>query len=461
MIEESQMKVLRSRSLVAAGAIAASIFSASAFATNGYFAHGYSMAEKGLAGAGVAFSQDSLAGATNPAGMVMVGNRMDLGISLFSPNREYQVKGGPSPSPAFPACLPNCPLSLVPGTYESDNTAFLIPSFGYNHMLDPQSSIGISVYGNGGMNTEYTNGKATSPLLGGQQNGTFGAGDTGVDLGQVFFTTTYARKYQEASSFGVSAIIAYQWFEAKGLSSFASFSQDPSKLSGNDHDKSWGYGAKLGVQQAVSRAVTLGASYQTKIKMQEFDDYKGLFAQDGGFDIPATGTVGLAVKTTPTSTFVLDVQKIWYSKVDSVGNSFNPGFNSCAGTFFSGGSVDNNSNCLGGKNGVGFGWDDMTIVKLGFQWAGSPGWTWRVGYSKGDQPIPSSEVLFNILAPAVMDEHYTFGFTKEMGKSNELTFAAMYAPENEVSGPNPLDPAQKITLKMYQYDLGVSWAWKF
>jgi len=461
MIEESQMKVLRSRSLVAAGAIAASIFSASAFATNGYFAHGYSMAEKGLAGAGVAFSQDTLAGATNPAGMVMVGNRMDLGISLFSPNREYEVKGGPSPSPAFPACLPNCPFSLVPGTYESDNTAFLIPSFGYNHMLDPMSSIGISVYGNGGMNTEYTNGKATSPLLGGQQGGTYGAGDTGVDLGQVFFTTTYARKYQEASSFGVSAIIAYQWFEAKGVGSFAPFSQSPSDLTKNGHDTSWGYGAKFGIQHAATKALTLGASYQTKIKMGAFDDYKGLFAQDGGFDIPATGTIGLAVKTTPTSTLVLDVQKIWYSDIDSIANPFAPNFFNCAGTVFSGGSATSNSQCLGGSKGVGFGWEDMTIVKLGFQWAGSPGWTWRVGYSKGDQPIPSSEVLFNILAPAVMDEHYTLGFTKEMGKNNELTFAAMYAPENEVSGPNPLDPAQKITLKMYQYDLGVSWGWKF
>ena len=40
------------------------------FATNGYFGHGYSTKEKGLAGAGVAYSQDSLAAATNPAGMV-------------------------------------------------------------------------------------------------------------------------------------------------------------------------------------------------------------------------------------------------------------------------------------------------------------------------------------------------------------------------------------------------------
>ena len=456
------MNVFRRRNIIAAGAFSAALFSTGAFATNGYFAHGYSMAEKGVAGAGVAFSQDSLAAATNPAGMVMVGNRADLGVSLFSPNREYQVKGGPSATPGTcPGNPATCPFSLIPGTYESDNTAFLIPSFGYNHMLDAMSSIGISVYGNGGMNTEYTNGKATSALIGGQQNGTYGDGDTGVDLGQLFFTTTYSRKYQEASSWGASLIVAYQWFEAKGLNNFASFSQSSSDLSGNGHDKSWGYGAKFGIQQSVSKALVLGASYQTKINMQEFDDYKGLFAQQGGFDIPATGTIGFALKTTPTSTLVLDVQKIWYSEIDSVGNSFNPAFTNCAGTVFTGGSASSSPYCLGGNKGVGFGWEDMTIVKLGFQWAGDPGWIWRVGYSKGDQPIPSSEVLFNILAPAVMEEHITFGFTKEMGKSNELTFAAMYAPEQEVSGPNPLDPAQRITLKMYQYDLGVSWAWKF
>ena len=42
---------------------------ATAWATNGYFSHGSSVAEKGLAGAGVAYSQDTLAASNNPAGM--------------------------------------------------------------------------------------------------------------------------------------------------------------------------------------------------------------------------------------------------------------------------------------------------------------------------------------------------------------------------------------------------------
>ena len=103
----------------------------------------------------------------------------------------------------------------------------------------------------------------------------------------------------------------------------------------------------------------------------------------------------------------------------------------------------------------------MTIVKLGYQWDTSGGWTWRAGISQGKQPIPSSEVMFNILAPAVMEKHLTFGFTKQVDSKSEINFAFMYAPEAKQSGENPLDPAQNIELKMKQYQLGATWGAKF
>ena len=119
------------------------------------------------------------------------------------------------------------------------------------------------------------------------------------------------------------------------------------------------------------------------------------------------------------------------------------------------------SQCLGTDAGSGFGWDDMTIYKLGYQWQTGPEWTWRVGVSHGDQPIPDSEVVFNILAPAVMETHVTFGFTKQMGRDQELNFAAMYAPSNDVSGANPLAGDQRVKLEMEQFELEASWAWRF
>lgn len=62
-------------------------FISPAFATNGYLAHGYGIKSKGMAGTGVALPQDTLIGATNPAGIAFVGNRVDLGVPYLSPRR--------------------------------------------------------------------------------------------------------------------------------------------------------------------------------------------------------------------------------------------------------------------------------------------------------------------------------------------------------------------------------------
>lgn len=455
--------MLQKKKLTLAVALAAAVAAPSAFATTGYFSHGYSMKEKGMAGASFAYSQDALAAAMNPAGMVMAGGRADLGVALFSPSpRSYTTTGSSGGACFAPG---QCAFTVGPQTIESDNDFFLIPQFGYNWMLDAVSSVGVSIYGNGGMNTEYQGGTATlcptgdcPPGGGGATSpvtlpGTFGGGTTGVDLSQLFINVTYARKITPASAWGVSAIFAYQRFKAEGLANFAPYSTDPANLTNRGYDSSVGFGAKVGVQGEVAPGVSLGAAYQSEMKMDEFDKYKGLFAEQGGFDIPATAGAGVAWKVTPASVLTFDIQRIWYSKVNSVGNPMNPALTNCA--------MGVVSNCLGGSNGPGFGWKDINVYRLGYQWQMGPDWTWRVGYIKNDQPIPRTEVLFNILAPGVQEQHFTFGFTKKMGKTNELTFAAMYSPEEKVSGPNPLDPGQTIELKMRQYELGVAWSWLF
>ncbi len=406
---------------------------AAAMATNGYFAHGYGAKSKGLAGASVALPLDTMDAATNPANMVFVGNHMDLGVALFSPRRSYTVEGNPSGAPGT--------FGLAPGKVDSDSEYFLIPNFGRNWMLDDTSSVGITVYGNGGMNTDY-------PSSAGGGMGTFGGGETGVDLAQLFIAGTYARKINDRAAWGATLIFAYQQFEAKGLGAFAGFSSDPNNLTNKGKDTSTGFGVKLGITGEVSPGLTLAASYQSKMSMSEFDKYKGLFAEQGDFDIPATWTVGLAYDVTPKSVLTFDVQQIQYSDVNSIGNPMLPNLQTSQ---------------LGNSDGAGFGWEDMTVYKLGYQWQGDAGWTWRVGFSTGSQPIPASEVLFNILAPGVMEEHITFGFTKDMGNDMAIDFAAMYAPKSEVSGANPLEVPgqQKITLEMTQFEAAVNWSWKF
>ncbi|MGB9495575.1 MAG: long-chain fatty acid transporter, partial [Azonexus sp.] len=58
-----------------------------ALATSGYFATGYGVKSAGMGGVGIALPQDGLAAATNPAGTAFVGDRVDLGLTWFMPNR--------------------------------------------------------------------------------------------------------------------------------------------------------------------------------------------------------------------------------------------------------------------------------------------------------------------------------------------------------------------------------------
>ena len=437
-------------------ALVALTLPATSWATNGYFSHGTSVAEKGLAGAGVAFSQDTLAASNNPAGMFWQGARYDVGAALFSPMRNYKATGGPSAPPGTP-CGANCPFSIGDGNQkkDSENELFLVPQFGYNWVINDESTIGVSVFGNGGMNTEYNGGTAilgTPSGTNAQLPGTYGDGTAGVDLSQLFLATTYARKIGDASSVGISGIIAYQRFKAKGLGNFGAFSQDSDNLSNNGYDYSSGFGVRLGFQSEITPGVRIGAAYQPKINMQEFDDYSGLFAEDGDFDIPSNFTVGLAIDIGETGVFVLDVQQINYEDVDAISNSISP---LTDGRCAPGGSGDG---CLGGSDGAGFGWEDMTIVKVGFQWQTGIKNTWRVGYSTGDQPIPDDESLFNILAPGVIEEHFTAGYTRQLDDKSSINFAAMYAPSKSVKGKNPFDPAQDIEIEMDQYELAISYS---
>ena len=467
-------------------------------ATNGYFMHGYSTKNKGLAGAGAAFSQDAMAAAVNPAGMAFVGKRVDLGLQIFAPSpRGYTVTGTPPAPPgiapdvldfsAFPptigcnyalpsgACAP--PFSVNPGTVESENDAFLIPHGAINWVLSDKATVGLAVYGNGGMNTEYKSGSATLPSDGGGTTptlpitnlpGVYGAGTAGVNLEQMFFNFNSAYKLNDKHALGGSLIFVGQRFRAQGLENFGQFSLDPTNLSGNVNSLSWGFGAKIGYQGEVADGVRVGISYQSKISMGEFDEYKGLFAEGGDFDIPSTYTLGASFDVGQTGVIVADYQRINYTDTKSLSNPISrltdgSCLNALNATLLAGGveTGASGAGCLGGSNGAGFGWEDIGIFKLGFQWTAA-NIDWRVGYSHSDQPIPESETLFNILAPAVLQDHITAGMTLPVGKSQEFNLSVMYAPEEKVKGPNPFDGgATQIEIEMSQIDIQAGWAWMF
>lgn len=299
------------------------------------------------------------------------------------------------------------------------------------------------MYGNGGMNTDWRH--VTNPP--GFPSGVFYGGRTGIDMAQAFIVGTYAHSFDNNRfSLGISPIFAAQTFKARGLSAFSGFSSASSSVSDRGRDYSFGAGFRVGGLAEIIKGLRLGASYKSRIYMTQFDRYQGLFAQQGGFDIPDSFNVGLSWDATSRLTTNFDIEHIRYSEIKSVGNPIAPLLQGVA---------------LGTGQGPGFGWNDMTIYKFGAQWKQNDNLILRGGLSYGQQPIEGSEVLFNILAPGVQEWHLTSGFSYALNEKDEISFAAMYSPQKTISGPNSFYSGQNIDLSMTQFSLQLGWSRKF
>ena len=444
----------------------AMFFSHNTYATNGYFSHGIGIKNRALGGTGVAFPQDAMAGATNPAGMVFVGNRFDIGSILFFPDRNYDA------SNSLANGLGGA-FTVGPDSETSGDKFFPIPSFGVNKLISDRTAIGFSIYGNGGLNTTYDGGMASfdpdgpGPAGTGTFPGVFGAGTTGADLFQVFFNFSIAHKLSENVSVGISPLFAIQGFRANGLDAFAGFTKTfaesggmvlPDNLTRNGQDYAIGGGVQIGaLARNIGNVIDFGISYRSKIYMNEFDEYSDLFAEDGDFDIPPTLFVGFAVHPSDSIAFIFEFQRIWYEDVDAISNDVQNLF-ACPTAGLGGTDLES---CLGGNNGGGFGWRDIDVLKFGLQWQITKQDIFRFGYSHSDQPIPGDQVLFNILATGVIEDHITAGYTRVFDDNSELSFEVMHALKESVEGPSAFDPTQTIELEMQQFEFGISWSKKF
>jgi long-chain fatty acid transport protein len=430
------------RTVLASALLAAFALPSVALATNGYFAHGYGMKAKGMGGASTAMTGDTFGGANNPATMVWAGDRLDIGVDLFSPRRSVSRQGS---GPAG-----------IDASVDSDSDYFLVPEFGYNRMLGWNMSAGVTVYGNGGMNTDFEGGQipgasacAVFNPAAGPYNILCGNGRLNMDMMQLIVAPTFAYKINANHSVGVSPLLGYQRFKVDGLQAFQGISSSPGDVTNVGYDSSTGFGVRVGWYGKLSDTVSLGAAYSSKMRMSAFDKYKGLFAEQGDFDIPENYNFGIAVKATPKATVAFDIQQINYSKIRSIANGVT---NSLAAP---------PRDPLGSANGSGFKWRDQTAFKLGLEYQYRNDLVLRTGYNYGKSPIrneSADDVTFNIIAPGVVEQHFTLGATWTLANKSELTVTYAHAFDNSVTGPSAL--AGTETLKMYQNSLGIAYSMK-
>ena len=218
--------------------------------------------------------------------------------------------------------------------------------------------------------------------------------------------------------FGVDAVFADQRFASWTLSPLVEQSSQafPADLIATEESR--GTGVALAVGGPFTEQLGWSVGLRSRVDMNAYKQFRGVYSEPGDFDIPATAALGLTASVLPGADFVLGAEHLFYSDVN--------GFTSYAlpNRFLA---------LLGDSNSPSFAWQDLTVYSAALQGA-IAAWQWSVRYSTSLQPNPTSALLQRAIEGIQSDSNWSLGVGRSFGALGDLRLSASYAGSEYVLG---------------------------
>jgi hypothetical protein len=214
----------------------------------------------------------------------------------------------------------------------------------------------------------------------------------------------------EASSVSVSAIFAQQRFATLGMG-IADLDYLPASaiLRGNE---SYGAGGRIDLEGSPVDRWHWTAGYQSRVNMDAFNNYRGVFAEPGKFDIPANANIGIGYDISPLFGVDLGVERIMYSDITPFTSQALP---------------TRVLALLGDGASPAFEWQDLTVYSLGGTLRHPEFGDFALRYTTRQQPEPTSNLLKHALATDAANYTVSFGWSRHLSANAQLGFLASYA----------------------------------
>lgn len=245
---------------------------------------------------------------------------------------------------------------------------------------------------------------------------------------RAMMTSELVGDFGDDTAIGVSAVFAYQRFGTSTLGLQALDAPTGRWLSNAPsftpyQESGMGTGVRLALRNEIRPGLSIDAGFQSRIDMEEFAAYRGVYSQPGDFDIPARASVGFALKTTEQGWVNVSVERVMYSDINAFPSTFLP---------------DRFLSLLGDTSSPAFSWDDLTVYSVGWNWSNGEDTQWRLDFSSRAQPSPTSPTLAQALNGELADNAVTLGFTRRTGDRSRFAFNAAYAPAEYAFGGSVL-----------------------
>ena len=445
-----------------------------ALATNGYQLIGVGANQKSMGGATTAVPLDAMTAISNPAGMARIPARADFCMEAFMPVRavDFTDLGGERTEGGAEM-------------YGIPSIGWVAPAFGSDQIY-----FGGGMYATSGLGVDYGQSVfmpgAALDQQAGAPSGTFQDvtfdGYSAIQFWKM--APTIAWNPSPEFSLGAALNIDYQSITIRQAIRNVPFWNDPNVHAagltqmdvGFDLGRptsQFGYGATLGFLYDLHDMITIGGTYTSK---QSFPDaefrvgtgdlmrFNGAVGLAGlyelALDFPQMAAGGIALHPTPELTLAADIKWINWSDTHDLVELSGP-----AGAF----DTDGDQQGDAAMTELAFSWEDQTILAVGARYAVTDRLALMAGFNHATAPIDEADVFSNLILPAVVEQHLSFGCHYFMGEHWGLGGTFMNATEEVLTGkddvpaafqqmtPFTADSGAKISLEETSLDLQLSY----
>ena len=249
--------------------------------------------------------------------------------------------------------------------------------------------------------------------------------DYSPGLRRTLVSPSVTHKISDSSFVRVSAILAYQRFSGFDLvPSDTVFPSQGSSMLGSfqprSQESSFGAGGRVDFGSALTDWLSWQTGYQSRVNMDSFADYRGIFGQAGSFDIPPSANFGLGAAITQNLRVGVGVERVMYAQITPFASFTLPPL---ARLF-----LESSDRVLA--------WNNLDVYSLDVSWHNAALGDFAVRYTTRQQPLPSWQQLQQVLEPNLASHDWEAYFSHAIGDQSTLRLAAIYAPIELLGAPS-------------------------
>jgi hypothetical protein len=230
------------------------------------------------------------------------------------------------------------------------------------------------------------------------------------------FSPTLVRQLAGGTNIAVGGVFTYETFSSTGLG----ITTDASSSFG---EVSTGSSIFLGLETPAWNGLTASLSGRSTTRMDAFRSYRGVFAESGRFDLPASLGAAVSYQVSPQLKVNANVSRMDYSAIRPFTSNLMP---------------ERFVSLLGDSNSPTLQWTDLDVYRVGIDWSPTANQMLNASWSSNQQPKPTSSRLRRALRDELSDRNFTLSYGVGFAQSASFRLSASYAQGNYFFGPSLL-----------------------